>query len=167
MTVVVADTSPLNYLVQIDEAELLEKLYGTIAIPGEVFAELKHSGAPLAVREWIRSLPPWVQVRPSWSYPSLPNLLDLDTGERAAIELAHAESQVLLLIDDAVGRNRASRLGIADVGTLGVLRLAAIEGFIELRLALDKLTQTNFRASVALIRQLIVEDEERHPTSQP
>jgi predicted nucleic acid-binding protein len=49
MTVVVADTSPLNYLVQIDEAELLPKLYGTVIIPGEVYEELNHPGAPLAV----------------------------------------------------------------------------------------------------------------------
>jgi predicted nucleic acid-binding protein len=39
MTVVIADTSPLNYLVLIAEIELLPQLYGTIVIPREVFLE--------------------------------------------------------------------------------------------------------------------------------
>ena len=30
-----ADTSPLHYLIQIDEANLLEKLYKTILIPAK------------------------------------------------------------------------------------------------------------------------------------
>jgi predicted nucleic acid-binding protein len=59
MKVVVADTSPLNYLLQIDEVNLLRMLYETIVIPYEVFQELNHPGAPLAVSEWIRDSPAW------------------------------------------------------------------------------------------------------------
>ena len=40
MTVVVADTSPLNYLVLIEAIDLLPRLYGTIIIPAEVLDEL-------------------------------------------------------------------------------------------------------------------------------
>jgi predicted nucleic acid-binding protein len=85
----------------------------------------------------------------------------LDAGERAAIQLAEAETEAMLLIDDAEGRKQADRLGISNIGTLGVLRLAAVEGLVELRLVLDRLTQTNFRAASSLIRELIVEDDER------
>lgn len=120
MKVVVADTSPLNYLVQIDEIDLLPTLYGNIVIPGEVFEELIHSGAPVAVSRWIRMLPRWLEIRSPRTYPQLPNLFDLNAGERAAIELAHAEPEALLLIDDAEGRKRANRLGLANVGTRGI-----------------------------------------------
>jgi len=39
MTVVIADTSPLNYLVLIGQIELLRRLYGKVLIPTEVLAE--------------------------------------------------------------------------------------------------------------------------------
>lgn len=37
---VVADTSPLNYLVAIDLAEILRELYGRVVIPHEVVERL-------------------------------------------------------------------------------------------------------------------------------
>jgi predicted nucleic acid-binding protein len=166
MKVVVADTSPLNYLVQIDEVNLLRVLYGTIVIPYEVFQELNHPGAPLAVSEWIRDSPPWLKIRPIASCPAIPGLMELDAGERAAIQLSQAEPEALLLIDDADGRRHAERLGLSNTGTLGVLRLAAVEGLIELRIVLDRLMQTNFRAASSLIRQLIAEDEARRRSSK-
>ena len=39
MTVVIADTSPINYLVLIDEVGILPRLYRRIVISEEVFAE--------------------------------------------------------------------------------------------------------------------------------
>ena len=58
MTVVVADTSPINYLILIVETEILPRLYQRIVIPGEVFAELIDDGAPPEVREWTKQHPP-------------------------------------------------------------------------------------------------------------
>ncbi len=40
MSVVVADTSPINYLVLIDCIDVLRQLYGTVLIPFEVLSEL-------------------------------------------------------------------------------------------------------------------------------
>jgi len=48
--IVVADTSPLNYLIQIDCDGLLPLLYGKIVVPTGVMQELGHAGAPVAVR---------------------------------------------------------------------------------------------------------------------
>jgi predicted nucleic acid-binding protein len=39
MTVVVADTSPLNYLVLIEAIDLLPTLYGRVVVPEPVLAE--------------------------------------------------------------------------------------------------------------------------------
>ena len=47
---VIADTSPLNYLVWIDLAEIIPKLYGSLIIPIEVHAELLADDAPVVVR---------------------------------------------------------------------------------------------------------------------
>jgi predicted nucleic acid-binding protein len=44
--VVVADTSPINYLVLIAQINLLPRLYTRILIPPAVLAELKHPLAP-------------------------------------------------------------------------------------------------------------------------
>jgi hypothetical protein len=44
--IVVADTSPLNYLVLIGEIELLAALYQKVLIPEEVLRELQRTGTP-------------------------------------------------------------------------------------------------------------------------
>lgn len=63
MTVVIADTSPLNYLILIEAIDLLPRLYRKIIIPAEVLGELIDEGAPRPVSEWAMKLPEWMQVR--------------------------------------------------------------------------------------------------------
>lgn len=50
---VVADTSPLNYLVLIERVEILPVLYGTVTIPEEVRDELSAEDAPAGVRSCL------------------------------------------------------------------------------------------------------------------
>jgi predicted nucleic acid-binding protein len=57
MQSIVADTTPLNYLVLIHAAEILPNLYRKVLIPPTVKAELAHANAPDMVRAWI-SKPP-------------------------------------------------------------------------------------------------------------
>ena len=85
----------------------------------------------------------------------------LDPGERAAIVLAQSEPGALLVIDETAGRIEASRRGIQHTGTLGVLRAAALKGYVDLPTALAKLQATNFRVSVELVSALLAEDAER------
>lgn len=160
MKVVVADTSPINYLVLIDCVDILRRLYTRIVIPEEVFSELTDVGAPPQVAAWIRTQPPWIEVR---SVPIDGSLLleasesELDAGEVAAIQLALAEHDSLLLIDEAAGRAVASRLGVANTGTLGVLLAGTREGMVDLKASLDRLQRTNFRISQALVDKLLTE----------
>lgn len=44
MKVIVADTSPLNYLILIDSVDILPRLYGSILVPPQVIAELVVPG---------------------------------------------------------------------------------------------------------------------------
>ena len=85
----------------------------------------------------------------------------LDPGERAAIGLAQSELWLVLLIDETAGRVEASRRGIRNTGTLGVLRAAALKDHLDLATALARLLETNFRASMELVNALLAEDTER------
>ena len=53
----VSNTSPLRYLIAVEQAELLPGLFGEILIPPGVAEELSDRGAPPAVSRWIASAP--------------------------------------------------------------------------------------------------------------
>jgi predicted nucleic acid-binding protein len=55
MLLVLADTSPIRYLVQIDQIQLLPLLFRRILIPSAVAEELRHPSGPPPVRAWIKS----------------------------------------------------------------------------------------------------------------
>jgi len=54
MRVVVADTSPIRYLVRIGQIDLLPRLFKTIFLPSAVAEELLHPSAPPSVRDWMQ-----------------------------------------------------------------------------------------------------------------
>lgn len=154
--IVVADTSPINYLVLIEEIHILPQLYGTVLIPHAVRAELMSLVAPGQVRLWISQPPSWLEVRiPESASDTL--TYGLDPGERDAILLAvelHADQ---LIVDDRQGRREAQKLGIAVVGTLGVLKEAAIRGLMDLRKAVARLQSTNFHVAPEVLDRLLAE----------
>jgi predicted nucleic acid-binding protein len=148
--IVVADTSPLNYLVQISCESILSPLYQRVLIPPSVLEELGHPDAPKVVAGWISDLPRWIEVRRTAGLPDAA-LTDLDPGEREAIQLAQEQRADLLLIDERRGRLEAKRRGLATIGTLGVLLAAAQRGLIDAAPAYQLLTtKTNFRCSPEL-----------------
>jgi predicted nucleic acid-binding protein len=153
---VVADASPLNYLVLIEAIEILPALFEQILIPAAVYGELAHADAPPAVRAFAAQGPAWLEVRPN---PGLDRddaiVLSLDEGERNAIALATSIGADLLLMDDRAGVTVAYQLGLAVTGTLGVLDLAARRGMLDLAAALTKLKTTNFRVSPQIIDDLL------------
>jgi predicted nucleic acid-binding protein len=85
--IVVADTSPLNYLIQIDCDNLLPQLYKRVVVPSGVMQELGHASAPASVHAWLAALPTWIDVHPI-TLPPDEHLSFLDMGEREAIQLA-------------------------------------------------------------------------------
>ena len=54
-SVVVADTTPLNYLILIDRADLLAELFTEVLIPQAVLEKLQHPKAPTEVKQWLLS----------------------------------------------------------------------------------------------------------------
>lgn len=145
--IVVADTSPLNYLLQIGCEAVLPSLYQRVLIPRSVLEELAHPDAPNVVSGWLKSMPGWIEVRQTVGSPDAA-LADLDPGERQAIQLAQEEQADVLLIDERRGRLEAKRRGLATTGTLGVLLAAAQKGLIDAVEAYRRLaTDTNFRCT--------------------
>ena len=61
--IVVADTSPINYLLLIQEIDILPKMYGNVVIPRAVYEELLRPVAPEIVRAWISRVPAWLEIR--------------------------------------------------------------------------------------------------------
>ena len=61
--VVVSDTSPLNYLIQIKLSEVLRRIYDRVLIPGAVLQELEHTESPLLVRAWLLDIPTWIECK--------------------------------------------------------------------------------------------------------
>jgi predicted nucleic acid-binding protein len=157
--VVVADTSPINYLILIGEIGVLQQVYQCVAIPEEVFSELMDTESPPEVCEWLAPHTAWIEIRKSPSRDAA--LSDLDAGEAAAVALPALETDVLLLIDESAGRLEASRRGIPNTGMLGVLRRAGIEHLADLRAALNRLPATNFRVSKPLVADLLAEAADR------
>ena len=147
--IVVADTTPLNYLVLIDEIDLLPALFEKVLIPKAVFAELLHLETSSKVRQWIAASPGWLEVC-HVDQPTNPVLLRLDPGEREAIQLALDRHIGTILIDETAGRKVVEELRLEARGTLGILERGARLGLTTLRPALSKLEQTSFRISPAL-----------------
>jgi predicted nucleic acid-binding protein len=85
--IVVADTTPLHYLILIQQQNVLERLFGHVLIPPAVAAELKDPSTSQAVSSWITRAPLWLQIQAPCSEPDR-GLDHLDPGEREAITLA-------------------------------------------------------------------------------
>jgi predicted nucleic acid-binding protein len=118
--IVIADTSPLNYLVVIGEVDLLPKLYSRIMIPPAVEHELQSREAPDIVVGWMERPPGWLTVAaPRSSADS--RLARLDRGERDALTLALELKADLVLLDDRDARSVAEQCGLTVAGTLGCL----------------------------------------------
>jgi predicted nucleic acid-binding protein len=159
---VVADTSPLNYLVWIESAEILPKLYGKVIIPPEVRDELLATDAPSIVRAWAADLPHWIEVHiPDVALRDDPRWRSLDLGERAALALATVCQPSVILIDERAGSAIARSLGLSVTGTLGVLDEAARRKLIALPDAMERLMRTSFRYPKAIVARLLEEDARR------
>jgi predicted nucleic acid-binding protein len=162
--IVVADTSPINYLVLIGHIEILPHFYSRILIPPSVWKELQDRNTPDSVRNWVVQSPAWLEMRSLCSEPD-PSLSFLDRGEREAIALAEELHAGRLIADDMLAREEAARRKLSVIGTLGVLRNAARSGLLHLPDALSKLQEASFYVAPNLIRSLLEEDAARLRTS--
>jgi predicted nucleic acid-binding protein len=155
---VISDASPLHYLVLIAAEHVLAQLFSEVVVPPAVLRELSHHKAPEPVRRWVAHPPQWLRVME----PSNTALDEkLGDGESAAISLAIEIQARALLIDEREGTRIANRLGIATVGTLGILSMAAEKKMVSLEKAFAALQQTSFRVRPSLLAALLTHHQTR------
>lgn len=165
--IVIADTTPLNHLILIDQVSLLKVLYGRVIVLQAVFSELQDEAAPARVKEWISNRPEWLEVKHAASILD-PGLAYLDPGERDAISLAQDLKADVLLMDDLGGRKEAARRNLNIAGTLTVLYLGAGRGLVDdLPGALKRLLETGFRASPEIIQLFLDRHAARKKSTPP
>lgn len=152
MQLVIADTGPINYLIQIGQVELLPRVFERVAVPAAVQAELSRTGAPPPVQHWIAAPPAWLEIHDT---VGLPRVSGLHEGETAAIALAEFLHADILLMDERVGFRVAKDRGLRVTGTLGFLDLAADRRLVDFAQAIRQLEQTSFRRPEALLRTLL------------
>jgi predicted nucleic acid-binding protein len=130
--------------------ELLRLLYEKIVTTPEIIAEFGES------------LPDWVEVV-SVSDKTKQELLEIqvDKGEASAIALALESENPFLIIDDYKARKLAHNLKLRHTGTIGVIIAAKQKGIINnIKPILEKIKATNFRISVELELQALIQAKE-------
>ena len=160
MRLVVADTSPINYLLLIEHIDILPALFERVILPAMVKDELTHPKAPNVVRSWIAKPPAWIEICQTATSTNDASLKRLDAGESAAIILAMEIHADLLLMDDREGVITAQRKGLKVVGTLGLLSLAAQYKLLKLPEAFERLKKTNFHYRQEVMDQYLAESRD-------
>lgn len=158
--IVISDTTPLRYLIEIEAVHILETLFGKVLIPQTVANELQGRNTPQKVKEWMLALPAWVDIRQADRSLFTP-VYQLHDGEWEAFALAIELKADVLLIDEKNGRREAKRIGQFVIPTLAVLEMAAQRNLIDLSDTVDRLSKTSFHASQKLYDDLLDRDRKR------
>lgn len=154
---VVSDTCPLRYLVEVGAVEVLPKLYSSVLTTPQVMQELCGEHFPDSVRMWAQKVPVWLKIE---SARQVSFRDQLDDGEASALSLACERGCQLLLVDERAGSRVAHDCGIRTIGTLGILLEAGYENLIDFHAAIRCLTSsTAFRHSKVLIDSVVADFE--------
>ena len=126
---IVADSSPLIGLATGGVFEQLEPLYGTLLISRIVKDEVTgHGDLPGAAELTAAMRSGWIRVAPA--PPETWQLAGLDAGEASTLALALKQPGSLVIMDDALGRDRAAELSLQSLDTAGVLLTMRARGLI-------------------------------------
>jgi predicted nucleic acid-binding protein len=127
MKAVVCDTGPVNYLIQINVIDVINRLFTAVLLPSACHLELMQPKAPEVVRDWATDLPGWVKV----CDPKAPLREPLNGLSFADLEVLSpaGEQRALVLMDDLAGRIQAKSAGLQVIGTLGIVELAENAAF--------------------------------------
>ncbi len=156
--IVLADASPLIGLARVGGLPWLRKLYRTISITKVVRDEATGArDLPGAVATSAALKQGWIRVlQKEWSEPSLPQL---DAGEASILRAALAHGAgALVLLDDLQARREAQRLGMAIVGTAGIVVEARQAGLIPAaRPVFARLADEGFHLGADLVKAILAE----------
>lgn len=142
--IVISDTTPLRYLIEIEQVHILETLFGKIIIPEKVAEELQHPKTPHQVKSWMQALPDWLEVRKADLTFFTPQK-KIDDSEREAFALALELNADAVLLDDKYALTEAKRLNLQTIALFTLFEIAAARNLINLPQTIEAIRRTNFR----------------------
>jgi predicted nucleic acid-binding protein len=143
---VICNTSPLQYLFQVDLLDMLQDRFDQVLVPGAVEAELAAGRRRNVALPKLEDLD-WVTIR-STHYPLPSPIRGLGRGETAVLALGTHMPQAVLLLDDIRARRYAIRHGMRITGTLGMILVAKERAMIpSVTAVLSRLERYGFRLS--------------------
>jgi hypothetical protein len=127
--IVVADAGPLIHLAAIGQLELIHRLSPEVLVPQAVFDEVVVRGVGLPGAAEVGAAV-WIRVVTPKRGDVVAALLGggLHLGEAQAIAVAVEFGADRLLIDERQGRLTAEAMGVAVVGSIGILIAAKVRG---------------------------------------
>jgi len=142
---VICNTSPVQYLHQMNLLHILHELYGPIALPEGVLTELDAGRMTGISLPDVKSLS-WFSVKYVRGRNLLQMVSGLGIGEKEVLALALETPESLAILDDLLARRYASFLGVRFTGTLGILLKAKEKGLLDaVAPVLDQLEALQFR----------------------
>jgi len=141
---VYVDTSSLIILNKINALDLLNKIYSNVIITNYIQLELNEA------------IPSWISVELTYNIDqSFLKNFNLGLGETSIIMNAIKNSG-FLIIDDLKARKIATTLSLSFTGSIGILIIAEELKLIDsVKYYLEKIQETNFRLSDALINKVL------------
>jgi predicted nucleic acid-binding protein len=118
------NTTPLRYLIAIEQEKLLPGIFEKVLVPDGVLRELTDRRTPAKVRRFVLARPAWLEVRTLEDPEANTFPVSLHRGERESILLAEIAQPDVVLIDEQLGRSIALGRNLPVSGTLGVLERA-------------------------------------------
>lgn len=152
---VICDTSPLQYLYQLDVVDILPALTEGVFVPPAVEYELAV-GRSLGVYVPDVATLEWITIRRPVHTTPLPGIPDLGPGETEVLLLTQELPESVAVLDDALARQVAQNLNLRVTGTLGLLIDAKRVGLIPLvEPLLDQLQALRFRLAAHTRRAVL------------
>jgi predicted nucleic acid-binding protein len=165
---VVANAGPIIWLAKIGRLDLLEKLYGEVSIPKEVYVESVQKGLEHGFRDALiikeASDKGWIKIVELNEAQSTVRdrithqLKELEAGEIEAIVYAKDTGADLILLDDSTARSFAESWGLETKGTLFILLKALKINLLDVkgtRGLIYELVERGFRIDPRLFAKLV------------
>lgn len=155
MAKTICNTSPLQYLHQIDCLHLLPTLAGKIVVPPAVVQELQEGARPGVNLPNLESLS-WITIESPLGMPALPLIADLGSGETEVLMLVLESPGSTVILDDSLAREVALLRNIPLTGTLGILLNAKQNGLVvQVEPLLNQLQGLGFRLNMSTRRAVL------------
>ena len=155
MPKLICNTSPLQYLHQLEILSILPALAEDIVVPEAVVAELEAGRSAGVNVPKVEELG-WLTVQLPKSLSVLPLVTDLGRGETEVWALALERPGYITVLDDKLARSFAQTLAVPFTGTLGLLLDAKRKRLLEaVSPVLDTLKALDFRLSPSTVKLIL------------